>query len=113
MIQEEKIELNLDNPIFVCYLNCENRPRQAAEEMCLRAQRMFNLYSNITVWVLAADRTKVECIYGGSKSMDYLNSILDKFDSFKDFIQTASGSEFKQKFRELFISDLLEDEKDT
>lgn len=45
--------------------------------------------------------------------MDYLNGILEKFDTFKDFIQTASGSEFKQKFRELFISDLLEDEKNT
>ena len=87
-MQEEKIELNLENPIFVCYLDCENRSRQSAEELCLRAQRMFNLYSNITVWVLAADRTKVECIYGGSKSMDYLNGILEKFDTFKELIKS-------------------------
>ena len=107
--EEEKIELNLDNPIFVCYLDCENRPKQAANEMCIRAQKMFNLYSNITVWVFAADRTQVECIYGGNKSMTDLNRILSNFEGFKDFIQTASAPEFKQRFRELFISDLLDE----
>ncbi len=50
---EEKIELDLNNPIFVAYVDTKNMPRQGVEEHLQRTKKMFDLYKNITVWVIA------------------------------------------------------------
>ena len=111
--QEEKIELNLENPIFVCYLDVKNLHSQRAHEMIHQAQRVFNMYSNITVWVLGADRTEIKCVYQNSNktSDDYVDRFISNFDNFKDLIQ-KSPEEFKQKVRDILISDLVDNENE-
>ena len=102
---KEKIELNLDNPIFVCYLDCKYLTPQEADRLIERAKKLFSIYSNITVWVMAADRMQIECIYGGNQLIN--DQILSNFDNFGTFIQ--SESDFKQKLRELLITDFLDE----
>lgn len=94
---EEKIEINLDNPIFTVYINTKNLTRQAAEEYLYRTKKMFDVYKNITVWVLASDENKVECVYDGQcrqrdmeisgliKEINTRIDIMSKSNSFDDF----------------------------
>ena len=63
--EEEKIELDLNNPIFVAYVDTKNLTRQAAEEHLYRSKKMFDVYKNITIWVIASNETKIECVYDG------------------------------------------------
>ena len=63
--QEEKIELDLNNPIFVAYVNTKSLTTQRSEEYIYRTKRMFDVYKNITVWVIASDESKIECVYDG------------------------------------------------
>lgn len=94
---EEKVEINLDNPIFTVYINTKNLTRQAAEEYLYRTKKMFDVYKNITVWVLASDENKVECVYDGQcrqrdmeisgliKEINTRIDIMSKSNSFDDF----------------------------
>ena len=43
---EEKIEINLDHPIFTVYVNTKNLTREAAEEYLYRTKKMFDVYIN-------------------------------------------------------------------
>jgi hypothetical protein len=94
---EEKIELDLNNPIFVIYVDTKNSSRQVAEEHLYRTKKMFDVYKNITVWVLSSDENKVECVYDGQcrqrdmeisdliKEINTRIDIMSKSKSFEDF----------------------------
>jgi len=94
---EEKIEINLDHPIFTVYVDTKNLTRQAAEEYLYRTKKMFDVYKNITVWVLSSDENKVECVYDGQcrqrdmeisgliKEINTRIDIMSKSNSFDDF----------------------------
>jgi len=94
---EEKIEINLDHPIFTVYVNTKNLTREAAEEYLYRTKKMFDVYKNITVWVLSSDENKVECVYDGQcrqrdmeisgliKEINTRIDIMSKSNSFEDF----------------------------
>jgi len=47
----EPIELNLDNPVFVVYLNVDGYTRQKAEELIQQYNRFLN-YDNVTFWII-------------------------------------------------------------
>jgi len=49
----DKIDLNLDNPIFVAYVDVSNLSPETANEYLLRTKKMFDIYNNITVWTIA------------------------------------------------------------
>jgi hypothetical protein len=98
MFQSEKTkELDLDNPIFVFYLNVENRSRQSTAEYIENAQRHFDVYKNATMWFVAAKKDEVVCIYDGwgrvrdSELKDLIEEINNKIEimsnshSFDDF----------------------------
>ena len=94
---EEKIEINLDNPIFTVYVDTKNLTKQAAEENLHRIKKMFDVYKNITVWILPSDENKVECVYDGQcrqrdmeisgliKEINTRIEIISKSNSFEDF----------------------------
>lgn len=94
---EEKIELDLNNPIFVAYVDVKNSSRQHAEEHLYRTKKMFDSYKNITVWVMASDENKIECVYDGQcrqrdmeisdliKEINTRIDIMSKSNSFEDF----------------------------
>jgi len=94
---EEKIELDLNNPIFVAYVDTVNMSKQTAEEYLLRTKKIFDVYKNITVWVIASNETKIECVYDGQcrtrdmeisdliKEINTRIDIMSKSNSFEDF----------------------------
>lgn len=107
---EEKIEINLDNPIFTVYINTKNLTRQAAEEYLYRTKKMFDVYKNITVWVLASDENKVECVYDGQcRQRDMEISGLIKEINTRIDIMSRSNSfdDFKINIRDWRINELV------
>lgn len=64
---DQSQDLNLNNPIFVYYININGLTRQRSEEMLSSIAANFR-YNNVTVWVVpTSSPTKIECIYNGYK----------------------------------------------
>lgn len=62
------MELNLQNPIFVFYINVDGMSRQRAEEEFAKLNAYMS-YENITKWIVPIKHgdSKVELIWQGSK----------------------------------------------
>ena len=108
--QEEKIELDLNNPIFVAYVDTKNLTRQAAEEHLYRSKKMFDVYKNITIWVIASNETKIECVYDGQfKNRDMEISDLIKEINIRIDIMANSHSfdDFKINIRDWRLSEII------
>lgn len=112
-ISPEKKELNLDNPIFVIYLKTDGLSVQRAEELLYRTHAQFDIYSNITIWIFASDKTLVECVYdGGIKNRTLeLKNLINKINHRVDLLSKSSNTEdFKMNIRDWRLEDILEDE---
>lgn len=94
----ERVELNLENPIFVFYVCINGFSRQRAEEYLHQIKSQFDIYSNITTWIITTDGpTKIECVYSGKNKdndgeivnlIKHINeriSILSQSNTFEDF----------------------------
>lgn len=93
-----KPELNLDNPIFVFYICSKEMSKQRAEEYMHQIKSHFDIYSNVTMWIVMTDEpTKIECLYSGKgkdndgeivnliKHINERISILSQSNTFEDF----------------------------
>jgi len=70
--------LNLEQPIFVFYLDVRGISPQRAKEQIADFIEHYK-YDNITTWVIPVkDPSKVECIY---KPNDKLKNLIDKINS--------------------------------
>ena len=106
----EKIELNLDNPIFVFYVDVSNMSRQQAHEIIIRQQEAFNVYTNITNWIIASDRTEVVCIYDGKyRNKDKeLTQLIEEINTRIDILSESSSFEdFKLRVRDWRLENIL------
>lgn len=107
---EEKIELDLNNPIFVAYVDTVNLTRQSAEEHLRMTKKMFDIYKNITVWVIASDETKIECIYDGqcrTRDME-ISDLIKEINTRIDIMSKSNSFEdFKINIRDWRISELV------
>jgi len=115
MFQSEKNqELDLNNPIFVFYLNVENKSRQSAQEYIEATKKHFDVYKNATMWFLAAKKDEVVCIYDGwgrvrdSEIKDLIEEINTKIEIMSN---SHSFDDFKINVRDWRISKLV-DEKE-
>lgn len=107
---EEKIELDLNNPIFVAYVNTNGHSRQAAEEHLHNVKKMFSVYKNITVWVISSNETRIECVYDGQcRTRDMEISDLIKEINTRIDIMSRSNSfdDFKINIRDWRINELV------
>ncbi len=107
---EEKIELDLNNPIFVAYVDTKNMPRQGVEEHLQRTKKMFDLYKNITVWVIASDETKIECVYDGQcRTRDVeISDLIKEINTRIDIMsKSKSFDDFKINIRDWRINELV------
>lgn len=107
----EKTELNLENPIFVFYIDVSNMSRQSAEDYISHFKKTFCIYSNITSWIVASDITKVECVYDGkSKIKDKeLTNIISEINKRIDILSNSKDFEdFKVNVRDWRLSDIIE-----
>ncbi len=65
---KEKINsrLDLENPIFVIYLDVKNLTSEAAEKK-IHSVGEFMYFENVTTWFIRSNEDKVELIWQGSK----------------------------------------------
>ena len=113
---QEKIELNLNNPIFAVYINVSGLSRQRAEESIHHLSKTMDCYSNVTMWFFPCGQmgneqeTRIECIYDGwGKSRDSelfdlikeINTRVDILTNSKDF------NDFKINVRDWRLGELL------
>ena len=105
----EKEELNLDNPIFVFYINVEGFSRKRAVENIDELVKQFDIYKNAKIWFLGSDETKVECIYDGwgrnrdSELKELINNINERIEILSD---SLSFEDFKINIRDWRINNI-------
>ena len=95
--EPERIELNLDNPIFAFYINVEGMSRQSATQYIAEMRRAVT-YTNITSWILASNETKVECVYTG-KSMYNTPQLEHLIKEINERIDLLADSESFEDFK--------------
>jgi len=109
--QDQKREdINLDNPIFVCYINTTNLSRQRGFEILEQTREKLDVYNNITMWFIASDRDEIVCVYDGwgrnrdSEIKDLINEINTKIEIMS---QSHSFEDFKIRVRDWRINELV------
>ncbi len=115
---EEKTELNLNNPIFVMYLNLDGLSRQRASEYMEEIIKKFDVYNNATMWFIKSkdgQETRVECLYDGSNKnrnseifelLKEINTRIDILSDSKDF------DDFKINVRNWRLGNVLDGYKE-
>jgi len=112
---QEKIELNLNNPIFVCYINLDGLSRQRGYEQMQEVIKGLDIYKNATMWFLPGknnQETRIECIYDGwgrnrdSELFDLIKEINTRVDILSN---SKNFEDFKMNVREWRLGTLLED----
>ncbi len=112
MEEIEKIELDLENPIFAFYINVANLPRQQVDQIMSHFTKLTN-YSNVTCWILASDVTKVECVYDGkSKIRDKeISRFIKEINKRVDILSNSRNFEdFKINIRDWRLKEIIENE---
>lgn len=109
----EKIKLDLNNPIFVFYVDVANRSRQSAEEVLKSLKHQFDIYENITIWIVASDVTKIEYVYDGTarnRKLE-LTELIKQINSRIEVIsQSHTFEDFKINIRDWRIDNLINGE---
>jgi len=108
----ENNELNLDNPIFVYYLNVDAWSHSRINEYLDNLKKTFS-YTNVTTWIVprTEGETKIECIYDGQikDRTDELNFIIDEINKKVDILSQLGGSfdDFKIYLRDWRIENIV------
>jgi hypothetical protein len=109
----EKIELDLNNPIFVFYIKTAGLSKQAAQESIYRMYKEFSIYKNITFWIVPVDsETRIELIWGGSnrEKNDELSRLVTVINSRIDVLsKSKSFEDFKINIRDFRIDSLIDE----
>lgn len=103
------MELNLNNPIFTIYLNLNGFSREFAEKKIHKIKETFSIYTNITIWVMESDETKIECVYDGKsnnkKIIELTEDLKERFDILSN---SKTLSEFNSNIREWKLKNLID-----
>jgi hypothetical protein len=116
--QEEMSGLNLENPIFVIYVDITDLNRNQARETLESLRHQFS-FDNVTTWILADKINKVDVIWQGSKYS--ANPGVVNFNNFENLINRCnevlevisdgvSDTAIKQKLRDLQLKKVLNDD---
>lgn len=111
---EKTKELDLNNPIFVVYVNCELKPPISAQEYIDSIQKNFDVYKNATMWFVKSNKDEVVCIYDGwgrvrdSELKDLIEEINTKIEIMS---QSHSFEDFKINVRDWRIGKLVNEEE--
>lgn len=107
----KKEELNLDNPIFVFYINTSGFAPSHANNYINNIIEKFDIYKNATIWFLGTDNeTKVECIYDGwgrSHEKELKELILKINERIEILSKSNDFNDFKINIRDWNLSQIL------
>jgi len=106
----EKIELDLNNPIFAVYVDVSDKSRQSGYEYLAQIKDTFNVYKNVTMWIVASNETKIECVYDGqcrSRDME-ISDLVKEINTRIDIMSNShSFDDFKINIRDWRLSELI------
>jgi hypothetical protein len=111
-----KEELNLNNPIFVFYINTEMMSRQHSAQYINSIRNSFDIYSNVTQWIVATETspTRIECVYDGNSTNKGLRNLIKDINDRIDILSDSKSFEdFKISIRDWRLNEILENEKVT
>ena len=114
-----KNELDLDNPIFVVYLNVDGMNPTRAQDL-IENYKKFLKYDNCTFWIVAVtdQKTKFEMIWKGQKydtqSFDNVQTITQlnkRMSKLMELISEGTTDDvLNQKLRDFTLDQILENE---
>ncbi len=108
--QTEKIELDLNNPIFTVYVDVSGKSRQVGYEYLAQVKSMFDVYKNATMWIVASNETKIECVYDGqcrNRDME-ISDLIKEINTRIDIMSNShSFDDFKINIRDWRLSELI------
>ena len=114
------MDLNLENPIFVVYLNVDGLSRPKAEEQIANLSNYMS-YQNITKWILPIKNgdSRVELIWQGSKystnpgimNFNNFENLINRFNEVIEVISNGTNdASIKQQLRNLQLKKVLDDD---
>ena len=110
------MNLDLNNPIFVLYINVHGMSRQRAEEAAAQMLKNIN-YDNITTWCIPIENqdSRIELIWKGHqyeiglRNPSEISKIEDRIKMIIDITSKgASETDIKQRLREILIGDIID-----
>jgi|ERR1035437_6023606 hypothetical protein len=108
--QKRQLEsLNLDNPIFVMYVNIEGLSTQRAHEEISQIVENYR-YKNVTMWVIPTNYSKIECVYDGrskSREMELIGLIKEINTRIDLMSNSVSFDDFKINIRDWRIDNII------
>lgn len=106
----ERIELNLDNPIFVVYFDGDKTPTGQIVEMVEKFKKTIDIYSNVTFWYIISNRTAIECVYDGfsRNRQTEIRDLIKQINTRIDIISKSNSfDDFKINIRDWRINELV------
>jgi hypothetical protein len=109
-IEAEEKEIDLNNPIFVYYIDTRGITRQILEETAHQISRVFP--KNVTLWIVPSGQpSKIECVYDGKLRVNKLKELHSLVSDIHTELDNSSDfSEFKVKVRDLLLNSILSEE---
>jgi hypothetical protein len=106
-IEAEEKKIDLNNSIFVYYIDTRGITRQGLEET---ARRVFP--KNVTLWIVPSEQpSKIECVYDGKLRVNKLKELHSLVSDIHTELDNSSDfSEFKVKVRDLLLNSILSEE---
>lgn len=110
------MELNLEQPIFVVYVNTEGLSRQMESENLKSYTDYYGQYTNATFWILPTNETKVELIWNGSKykingdyKIEHMQNLIEHVNNVLKIISDGTSEEsIRAQLRDLQLSKILD-----
>jgi len=114
------MELNLENPIFIVYMNVDGMSHQKAREAIEQVKNHF-LFENATTWIMPVknSETKVELIWQGSKystnpgimNFNNFENLINRFNEVIEVISNGTDdASIKQQLRNLQLKKIIDDD---
>jgi hypothetical protein len=109
-IEAEEKEIDLNNPIFVYYIDTRGISRETLEKTANQISRVFP--KNVTVWIVPSEQpSKIECVYDGRLKVNKLKEVHSFVSDIHNQLDNSSDfSEFKIKVRDLLLNSILSEE---
>ena len=106
-----KQEINLDNPIFVYYINVDGMSNQSVDEYIYKIQEFWS-FQNIVTWIVPRreGETKIECVYVGriKERGEELKELIEEInDKIEILSESGNFDDFKIAIREWRLSNIL------
>lgn len=113
------MKLNLENPIFLIYMNIDGMSHQKAKESIEQVRRHFT-FENTTTWIMPVkSETKVELIWQGSKystnpgimNFNNFENLINRFNEVIEVISNGTDdASIKQQLRNLQLKKIFDDD---